>query len=103
MLKLDASPTFTSAVKIPAPTGEVQIKVEFKHMPKDEYDAFIKQETEKARSDEDAIMDIAKGWHGVEGEFNRDNLRKLCQNYHAAPRAIVETFIRELTQNKLGN
>jgi CO dehydrogenase/acetyl-CoA synthase alpha subunit len=103
MLKLVADPSFTSAVKIPTPSGEVAIKVEYKHMTKDAYDAFVRDEAKNPRSDEDAIMDIAKGWHGVEGEFTRENVRALCQVYHAAPRAIVETFIRELTQHKLGN
>lgn len=103
MLKLVADPSFTSAVKIPTPTGEVQIKVEFKHMTKDAYDAFVRDEAKNPRSDEDAILDIAKGWHGVEGEFSRENVRQLCQQYHGAATAIVTTFIRELTQHKLGN
>jgi hypothetical protein len=103
MLKLQANPTFTTAVVVPTPEGEVRIKVEYKHMTKDAYTAFVKAEAEKARSDEDAIMDIAQGWTGVDGDFTRENVAKLCQQYHAAPRAIVETFIRELTQFKLGN
>ncbi|MBT2326127.1 hypothetical protein J7E62_27745 [Variovorax paradoxus] len=103
MLKLQPNPTFTSAVKIPTPSGEVAIKVEFKHMTRDAYAAFLKHEGEITRSDEDAIMDIAVGWTGVEGDFTRENVRELCQQYHAAPRVIVETFIRELTQNRLGN
>src|ERR1043165_3294652 len=103
MLKLRPDPTFVTAVKIPAPTGEIAIKVEFKHMTKDAYLAFLKAEPEKERSDEDTIMDIAVGWIGVDAEFTRENVRELCQQYHAAPRVIVETFIRELTQNRLGN
>jgi hypothetical protein len=103
MLKLKPDPTFTTRVEIPAPGGSVSIKVEFKHMSKDAYLAFIKNEGEIKRSDEEAIMDIAVGWSGVDGEFNRENVAELCQQYHAAPRAIVEAFIRELTQFKLGN
>lgn len=103
MLKLKPDPTFVAAVKIPAPAGEVAIKVEFKHMTRDAYVKFITSEPEKARSDEDAIMDIACGWQGVDAEFSREAVAELCQQYHAAPRAIVEAFIRELTQAKLGN
>jgi hypothetical protein len=103
VLKLKADPTFVTAVKIPAPTGDIQIKVEFKHMTRDAYRAFIEQEADKKRSDEDAIMDIACGWQEVDAQFSREAVAELCQQYHAAPRAIVETFIRELTQFKLGN
>lgn len=105
MLKLKPDPTFTTAVKIPAPGGDIAIKVEFKHMTRDAYTKFVKDEaeTKSARSDEDAIMDIACGWSGVDAEFSRESIAELCQQYHAAPRAIVETFIRELTQYKLGN
>lgn len=103
MLKLKASPTFICAVDIPTPEGAVKIKVEYKHMTKDAYLSFITSEGNKTRTDEDAIMDIATNWMGVEGDFNRESVHELCQQYHAAPRAIVETFIRELTQHKLGN
>lgn len=103
MLKLKPDPTFVTAVKIPAPTGEIAIKVEFKHMSKDAYLAFLKAEPEKQRSDEDTILDIATSWIGVDGEFNRENIRELCQQYHGAATAIVQTYIRELTQARVGN
>lgn len=103
MLKLTANPTFTSKVEIPAPGGPVSIKVEFKHMTKDAYNAFLKADAEAQRSNEDTIMEIAVGWANVDGEFNRENVAELCQQYHAAPRAIVETFVRDLTQFKSGN
>ncbi len=103
MLKLKPDPTFVTAVKIPAPTGEIAIKVEFKHMAKDEYTAFIKQERENHRSDEDTIMDLAVNWFNVEGDFTRENLRQLCQQYHGAASAICATFIRELTQSRQEN
>lgn len=103
MLKLIANPTFLAKVEIPAPGGAVSIKIEFKHMTKDAYAAFLKEDAKAQRSNEDTIMEIAVGWANVEGEFTRENVAELCQQYHAAPRAIVETFVRELTQYKLGN
>lgn len=103
MLKLNAEPTFTVPVVIPAPTGNVTIKVTYKHMTRDAYLAFVKAESEKARPDEDAIMDIASAWSDVDEPFSREAVGKLCQQYHAAPRVIVETFIRELTQFKEKN
>lgn len=103
MLKIQANPTFMSRVAIPTPEGEIAIKVEFKHMDIDTYAEFIQKEATLNRSNEDAIMDIAAGWSGVDGEFNRDNVAKVCKQYHAAAKAIVETFIKELTQAKVEN
>jgi hypothetical protein len=103
MLKLKPNPTFMAKVDIPAPGGNVSIKVEFRHMTRDEYKAFIEAEGKSKRTDEEALMDIMRGWANVDAEFNKDNVAELCQQYHAAPRAIVEAFIRELTQFKLGN
>jgi hypothetical protein len=104
MLKLKPNPTFTVPVVIPTPGGDkVTIKMEFKHKSKDDYRAFVEDEKNKDRSDEDAILDIAANWQDVDGEFNRDNLRELCQQYHGAATAIVQTYIRELTQARLGN
>lgn len=103
MLKLIANPTFIAKVEIPAPGGAVSIKMEFKHMTKDAYSAFLKADSEAGKSDQDTIMDIAVNWFNVDGEFTRENVDMLCQQYHAAPRAIVETFIKELTQFRLGN
>lgn len=103
MLKIQADPTFTSKVSIPTPNGPVDIKVEFKHRDADEYEAFIKDEATRARSNEDAIMDLAVNWIGVDGEFNRENIAKVCKQYHAAAGAICEAYIKNLTQARLGN
>jgi len=103
MLKLQADPTFISPVTIPTPKGDVVIKMEFKHRDTDEYEAFVKQEATLARSNEDAILDLASNWFNVEGEFTRENIAKLCKQYHQAARVIVETYIHELTQAKVGN
>jgi hypothetical protein len=103
MLKIQANPTFTSRVEIPTPEGPVAIKMVFKHMDTDKYDEFIKREAELKRSNEDAIMDIAEDWSGVDGDFTRENIAKVCKQYHAAAGAIVTAFINELTQAKAGN
>jgi hypothetical protein len=103
MLKIQPSPTFTSRVEIPTPEGIVPIKVEFKHMDTDAYEAFIKSEAAKNRSNEETICDIAVGWSGVDSDFTPDNVRAVCKAYHAAAGAIVATFISELTQAKEKN
>jgi hypothetical protein len=103
MLKIQANPTFNSRVEIPTPEGPVAIKMVFKHMDTDAYNEFIKREATLQRSNEDAIMDIAEGWSGVDGEFTRENVATLCKQYHAAAGVIVEAFIKDLTQARLGN
>jgi hypothetical protein len=103
MLKIQANPTFNSRVEIPTPEGPVAIKMVFKHMDTDSYKEFIEREAELQRTNEDAIMDIAEGWHEVDGEFNRENVAKVCKQYHAAAGAIVTAFIKDLTQARVGN
>lgn len=105
MLKLQPDPTFTSKVDIPTPNGVVTIKMVYRHMTRDAFAAFVQAETDMVpkRTDEDAIMDIATGWFDVDAEFNRESVAKLCQEYHAAPGAIVRTFFAQLTQAKKEN
>lgn len=103
MLKIQANPTFNARVEIPTPDGPVAIKMVFKHMDTDTYNEFIKREAELQRSNEDAILDIAEGWSGVDGDFTRENIATVCKQYHAAAGAIVTAFITELTQAKAGN
>lgn len=104
MLKLKADPTFTTDIKIPTPNGVVTIKGTFKHMPKAEFSNFVKKERSgEARPDEEVIMEILSGWSEVDAEFNVENVRELCQQYHAAGKIIVETFVEKLTQYRQGN
>jgi hypothetical protein len=103
MLKLKASPTFPAKVEIPTPSGPISIKVEFKHMTKAQYADFIEAESKSKRSDEEALMDIMAGWSGVDTDFSKDAVGELCQQYHKAASAIVESFITTLTQARSGN
>lgn len=104
MLKLKADPTFTSNIVVPTPSGPVTIKGTFKHMPKADFTAFVKKEREgTARPDEEVVMDILAGWSEVDAEFNSDNVKALCQEYHAFGKTVVETFVEQLTQYRTGN
>lgn len=104
MLKINPNPTFWAKVKVPVHGGEVcEIEVEFKHKSRPALESFLTGKDAKSRKDEDTILEIAKDWKGVDGEFTRDNLSQLFANYHAAARAIVEAYILELTQARLGN
>ena len=103
MLKLVANPTFHARVAVPTPGGPVEIKVEFKHKTKSQYDALIQEWTETGRKYDAAVMDIAVGWSGIDAEFNAENIVEFGQQYHAGPRAIVEAYVESLTQAKSGN
>jgi hypothetical protein len=110
-LKLKADPTYFAKVEIPTPNGPVEIKAEYKHMPRDEYLAFVDDmtkafgvaDTTSKRTDEEILMRIMVGWANVDAEFSRDTVHELCQQYHAAAGALVEGYIRSLTQGRLGN
>lgn len=110
MLKLTANPTFRVKVEIPAPGGQKHtIELDFKHKTKTEFDAWVDARRAKAeagdapQSDLDTVMELATNWHGVDGEFNRENVATFLDIYHAAGRVIGETYARELTQYRLGN
>ncbi len=103
MLKLQPDPTFTAKVDIPTPWGAQTIKMDFKYRDAEEFEAFTKAESENTRANEEVIMDIAAGWHNVDGEFNAENVKLLCKKYHQAAKAIVDTWIMQNTQARLGN
>lgn len=103
MLKLQTEPTFMAKVVIPSPWGDQTIKMVFKYMDTDEYDAFMKKETETKRSDEEIIIDIATDWKEVDGEFNKENIALLCKRYHRASVQIVNAWIENVKQARLEN
>jgi hypothetical protein len=103
MLKLQPDPTFTKQVDIPTPWGVQTIKIEFKYRDAEEFESFTKNEGQNPRGNEAVIMDIAVGWFNVDAEFNAENVKQLCKKYHQAATVIVETYIKENTQARLGN
>jgi hypothetical protein len=100
-LALTASPTFKSNVLIPVP-GKKPVPVEFifKGRTKTEFQAFI--ENLRDRDDVDVILDLATGWE-LEEAFGKESLEQLLHSYIGAARAIIETYINELTAARLGN
>lgn len=100
-LVLTAAPTFKTNVMIPVP-GKKPTPVEFifKGRTKDEFKAFI--ESLSGREDVDVILDIATGWE-LDDAFDDESVEKMTQNYIGAARAIIETYLNELTSARLGN
>ncbi|ANA72987.1 hypothetical protein IPC367_27480 [Pseudomonas aeruginosa] len=98
---LDPKPTFIAPVPIPLHGGgSVEVKFTFKHMPKDDLDAFLKGVGEL--SDREAIMAVAAGWE-LDDAFNDENVQRLLQNYLGAGPAVVRVYMEQITQARLGN
>lgn len=100
-LVLTASPTFKTNVLIPVP-GKKPTPVEFtfKGRTKTEFKAFV--DTMRDRDDVDVILDIATGWELTEA-FDREGVEQLCDAYIGAARAVIETYLNELSAARLGN
>lgn len=106
MLKVQPDPTFTAPVEIPTHLGPVTIQMVFKFRTEEELEAFANAGVENpTRPNAEVIMDIATGWSEVDGPFDAENIEKVCKNYRHAATSIVETYFRELRQDKhrLGN
>ena len=98
---LSVKPTFKAKVAVPVPgqTAEL-VEFTFKGRTRDEFKELI--DGMKDRDDVDVIMDIASGWE-LEEAFDAENVEILTQNYLGAARAIIEKYLSELTQARLGN
>jgi hypothetical protein len=100
-LILTANPTFKVKVAIPVAGGSpVDVEFTFKHRTRDAFKDFL--EKLRDRDDVEVIADIASGWD-LDDAFDADSVEQLTQNYLGSARAIIETYINELTNAKLGN
>jgi hypothetical protein len=98
---LTASPTFKAKVAIPIPGGSPEIvEFTFRRRTKEAYLEWAKDMAEK--DDVDLILEVASGWE-LEDPFDADSLEKLTQNYIGSGRAVLETYINQQTNAKLGN
>ncbi|CBJ37898.1 conserved protein of unknown function [Ralstonia solanacearum CMR15] len=106
MFSINPKPTFTAEAAIPvAGGGTEKLQLVFKHKTRDEVKAFFAQAGAGAddQSDADVLLEIVAGWEGVDVPFSREALDQLVQNYPAAPRAIFDTYLAELTGQRRGN
>jgi len=103
-LKLKAPDTFWGKAMIPVPGAEkAAVRMEFAHMNRSGVKAFL--ERSKDRDDVETIMEIVRNWKAedVDAEFSRAAVELLCEEYVASPAAIVQAWLLELTQARLGN
>ena len=98
---LNAAPTFKTDVSITVPGGKsVNVEFTFKHRSKEQFREFV--EGLPDREDIDAIMDIASGWE-LEEPFDAENIEKMAENYLGSARAVIETYMRELSGARTKN
>lgn len=100
---LKPNPTFPAKVQIhvPGESKPQEITFTFKHMSRDALKQF--QDSVKDKTDEEVIMMIACGWDVPDCEFNAENVAGLVCNFHSAPSAIIEAFMRELVGARVKN
>lgn len=104
MLTIKAPSTFTAKVEIPTPGSKpTPITLTFKHKTRDQLTHFLTSEDAKSRSDVDTVAEIVSGWENVDAEFTPDNIEAMLDQYHGAARAILNAYIEQLTQVRLGN
>lgn len=101
-LKLEPSPTFRHTIRVPVPGGDhAEVEFEFIYKDVDEMTAWLNNR-DGDQSFPVAIQQIAKGWSFSE-PFGQKTLEVLCKKYHAFGRAVVQGYIAEVTQARLGN
>jgi len=71
-----------------------------KHRNKDDFQDWVKELGEK--DDVDLILEVASAWELAE-PFDRDSLDTLTQDHMGSARAVLEKYISEQTNAKLGN
>jgi hypothetical protein len=99
MLKLQPNPTFKVKVGIPIPGDKRHdVTFTFNHMTRTEFDKFSFTDVEI-----DGLMRICAGWDGVEADFSRETLQRLCDVYPGSAFAIADAYARELHGGRLGN
>ena len=108
MFQLEPNPTFTAPVAIPLPGGETAtVDFTFAHMGRKELQEFLA--AVKDLPDGEAIRKIITGWSGVTGtdgeqlRCTAENIAAMIDNYHGAALAILQTYIRELTGQRVKN
>jgi hypothetical protein len=98
---LTPNPTFSAIVSIPVPGGlPYPVTFTFKGRTREDFNEFIKGLP--GREDMDILMDIVSGWE-LEDVFDKAHVQELHDGYLGAARAIIDKYLAELTNGRLGN
>jgi hypothetical protein len=99
-LSFKAKPTFVAKVEIPRAGDDALVGMfTFKHRMKSDFDEWVKT---KIMDDVAGILDMVEGWD-FEEPFNPESVKALIEHHMSAAYVITETYIKELTQARLGN
>jgi hypothetical protein len=100
-IKLQPNPTFKAKVLVHIPGNEPEpVEFTFKHRGRKALKDYA--ETMQGKSDAELIMDLATGWD-LADTFNAENVGLLADNYLAAPGAVWDAYLAELTKAKEKN
>lgn len=98
-LKADLS--FPGTVSIPRPGKDpVDVAFTFKHRRRADFSEWIKSLAGKDKIV--AVMECAVGWE-LSDPFNQESVSELNEDYMGAADAIIDKYIEELTNARLGN
>ena len=98
---LTPKPTFQATVAIPVPgEGTSDVVFTFKGRTREQMRSF--HDDVKELDNADLILFVASGWD-LDDAFDKDSLVRLTENYLGATSAIFDTYLKELTQARLGN
>ena len=100
-LTLTPAPTFTANVPIPVPgKGPVNVQFTFKARGRAEFQSFLA--ALEGKSNVEVVMMCATGWE-LEDAFDAESIGKLDEAYLGAARAILDTYMAQIAQARLGN
>jgi hypothetical protein len=68
----------------------------------DEKLSLLAAQQKTTETNADYIMNIVEGWN-LDADFNRDNVKQLCDELPAAALAIMETYRLAINEGRLGN
>lgn len=104
MLKAKIKPTFNAKVKVHVHGGEThEIDVEFKHMRKDDFQAYFARAVEEETPQIDQLLGLVESWRGLEFEPTRDGMAELDQLYPSVIPQILMAYAEELAKGRRGN
>lgn len=100
-ITLALKPTFTANVMIPMHGSKAEaVPFTFKGRTREQFVEWMGELKDKTNVQ--AIMECASGW-GLDEPFDAENVELLDSLYMGAAAAILDKYIGELTQAKLGN
>lgn len=100
-LSLTAAPTFTANVPIPVPgRSPVPVQFTFRWRNRADFQSFL--DGLQGKTNAEIIMECASAWE-LEDPFDAESVAKLDETYLGAARAVLDTYMQQIAQARLGN